>query len=270
MDNTLEQSRPINAAAQANRNDAASDAAKSVEQVNVSLDVVWHGAAGKYDARLSEISLEGCFIDSMGQETLGETISFNLRLPSGIWVKLEGEVTHREYPIGFEVRFTNLIEENRRLLLQVIAAHGGKQAQKILDAIDIPAPDAQAGKRRVLLADDDPVTLRILAAIAESLDYEVVTAVDGREAFKILQRDGDFSCAIFDMMMPHLDGMDLLHYIKNEARLAHIPIGMITGEQDPKIWDESVAAGARVFLPKPFSLPQVQMMLRVLVNKGGS
>lgn len=253
MDNALEQNRP-----------AASDPAPPVEQVNVSLDVVWHGTAGKYDARLSEISLEGCFIDSMGQETLGETISFNVRLPSGIWVKLEGEVISREYPIGFEVRFTHLIDENRRMLMQVIAAHGGKQAQESLEVTDLTA---RPGKHRVLVADDDPVTLRILAAIAEALNYEVVTAVDGREALKILQRDGDFSCAIFDMMMPHLDGMDLIHYLKNEARLAHIPIGMITGEQDPKIWDESVAAGASVFLPKPFSPPQVQMMLRVLVNK---
>jgi hypothetical protein len=44
------------------------------EQVNVSLDVVWQGGAGKYDARIGEISVNGCFIDSMGQEILGETI----------------------------------------------------------------------------------------------------------------------------------------------------------------------------------------------------
>jgi CheY-like chemotaxis protein len=61
--------------------------------------------------------------------------------------------------------------------------------------------------------------------------------------------------------------MDLIHYIKNDERLRNIPIGMITAEQDPKVWDDSVAAGASVFLPKPFSPPQVQMILRMLVNK---
>ena len=74
-----------------------------------------------------------------------------------------------------------------------------------------------------------------------------------------------FCAAIFDMMMPHLLGMDLIHYMKTDARLSHIPIGMVTAEQDPKIWNDSVAAGAKVFLPKPFSPPQIQMMLRMLI-----
>src|SRR4028119_393191 len=111
------------------------------EQVNVSLDVVWQGAVGKYDARMGEISLDGCFIDSKGQEIIGETINFKVRLPSGIWVTLDGVVTAQEYPIGFEVRFTNLTEENRKLILEVVAAHGGKQAQQILrEEPQIPVP----------------------------------------------------------------------------------------------------------------------------------
>ncbi len=109
---------------------------KQNEQVTVSLDVVWQGGAGKYDARMGEISMDGCFIDSMGQETLGETISFNVHLPSGIWVTLQGKVIYQEYPIGFEVRFTNLTGENRKLIAQVVAAHGGRQAQQILKELE--------------------------------------------------------------------------------------------------------------------------------------
>lgn len=55
--------------------------------------------------------------------------------------------------------------------------------------------------------------------------------------------------------------------MKTDARLGQIPIGMITAEQDPKIWDDSVSAGAKVFLSKPFTPPQIQMMLRMLVSK---
>jgi two-component system chemotaxis response regulator CheY len=242
------------------------DSMKPIEHVNVSLDVVWHGSAGKYDARMGEISLKGCFIDSMGQEVLGETISFKVRLPSGIWVTLLGEVVYQEYPIGFEVRFTNLTQENQKLITQVVAAHGGQQAQQILNgeheaAVSVTgAPDC----RRVLVADDEAMTLRMLNVIIEEQGFEVVVASDGREAFRILQNDGDFCAAVFDMMMPHLLGMDLIHFMKTDARLRQIPIGMITAEQDPKIWDESAAAGAKVFLPKPFSPPQIQMMLRML------
>ncbi len=242
---------------------------KQNEQVNVSLDVVWQGGAGKYDARMGEISMDGCFIDSMGQEILGETISFNVRLPSGIWVSLEGEVVYQEYPIGFEVRFTDLTPENRKLVTQVVAAHGGKEAQQILrEEIEVkPAIQNSPKSKRILVADDEAMTLRMLTVIIEEQGYEVVSAPDGREAFKILQHDADFCAAMFDMNMPHLFGMDLIHFMKTDDRLKDIPVGMITAEQDPKIWDDSVAAGAKVFLPKPFSPPQIQMMLRMLTSK---
>ena len=250
----------------------SSTTTQPTEQVNVSLDVVWQGTSGKFDARMSEISLNGCFIDSMGQEIMGEIITFKVHLTTGHWITLQGEVVYQEYPIGFEVKFTNLMPENRQLLTQVIAAHGGKQAQQVLNqqaAKNIPIPAAPEF-RRVLVADDDPMTLEIVKAIIEAQGYTVVSVKDGREAFRILQNDAQFSAAIFDMMMPHLDGLDLINYMKTDERLSGIPVGMITAEQDPKIWDDSVAAGASVFLPKPFSPPQIQMMLRMLVNKAGS
>ena len=116
------------------------------------------------------------------------------------------------------------------------------------------------------MADDEAMTLRMLTVIIEEQGYQVVSAPDGREAFRILQQDPDFAAAVFDMMMPHLLGMGLIHFMKSDARLNHIPVGMITAEQDPKIWNESVAAGAKIFLPKPFTPPQIKMMIQMLAN----
>lgn len=241
------------------------------EQVFVSLDVVWQGAAGKFDARIGEISMTGCFIESMGQEVMGETINFNVLLPTGIWVTLQGEVIYQEYPIGFEVRFTNLTAAKQRLLTQVVAAHGGKQAQQILEEEEkYNAARISGSLRRVLVADDDPATLEIVKTIIETEGYDVVCASDGREAVRILQQDANFSAAIFDMMMPHIDGLGLIRYVKMDDRLNYIPIGMITAEPDPKIWDDSAAAGASVFLPKPFRPSQIKMMLHLLTNKNES
>ncbi|MEO6392867.1 MAG: response regulator, partial [Pyrinomonadaceae bacterium] len=129
-----------------------------------------------------------------------------------------------------------------------------------------PAPDL-ANHRRVLVADDDAMTLRLVTAIIESDDYEVVAVSDGRQALQTLQVDQNFAAAIFDMMMPHMEGLDLILYMKADDRLRRIPIGMISAEQDPKVWNDSVAAGASVFLPKPFTPPQVRMMLRMLTSK---
>jgi len=157
----------------------------------------------------------------MGQETLGETISFNARLRSGIWASLEGEVAYQEYPIGFEVRFTDLTPENRKLVAQVVAAHGGKEAQQILrEEIEVkPAIQNSPRSKRILVADDEAMTLRMLTVIIEEQGYKVVSAPDGREAFKILQHDADFCAAMFDMNMPHLLGMDLIHFMKTDDRL---------------------------------------------------
>ncbi len=249
-----------------------SELKKQNTPVTVSLDVVWQGSSGKHDARMSEISMAGCFIDSKVQGwTLGETVDFKVHLPSGPWVSLRGELINQEYPIGFGLRFTDLAAADQRILAEVVAAHGGeppptqqipKQEDDARDLTQIPEH-----RSRVLVADDDALTLRMMTAIVETQGYEVVAVQDGRKAMEILQKDAEFSAAIFDMMMPHVQGLDLILYMKRDQRLRSIPVGMITAEQDPKIWENSVAAGASVFLPKPFSPPQVQMMLRMLVSE---
>lgn len=122
-------------------------------------------------------------------------------------------------------------------------------------------------KKRVLIADDDSTTVRLLEAIVANQGFHPVIAKDGREAYKILQEDNDFVASILDMIMPFIDGMDLIHFMKKDKRLENIPIGIITAEQGSKVWNESISAGANAFLPKPLNAPQVQMMLTTLVNR---
>jgi CheY-like chemotaxis protein len=236
------------------------------ENVFVSLDVVWHGSAGKFDARVGQISMEGCFIDSMGQEVLGESIHLNVRMPSGIWVALIGKVSYQEYPIGFEVKFSDLTAQDEILLMQVVAAKGGANAQRLLNEIDMRATDLKGLRPtpRILIADDDPMTVEMLRASIQVQGYEVVCAADGREAFHLLQDDTDFVAMIFDMTMPHLNGLGLAQYVRRDERMRNIPIGMVTAEQDPKVWNDSIAAGVNIFLPKPFTAPQIHMMLKML------
>jgi CheY-like chemotaxis protein len=117
------------------------------------------------------------------------------------------------------------------------------------------------------VADDDPAILRLLTAIIEKEGYAVVTARDGREAYKLLQTEGDFDACIFDVMMPHIQGPELVRYMKTEKRLMKIPVMMMTAEQNPKLSSDSFAAGAVVFLPKPFTTSQLQVMLRMLISK---
>lgn len=121
--------------------------------------------------------------------------------------------------------------------------------------------------RRMLVADDDPAILRLIATILEKENFTVVTARDGREAYKILQADPDFTAAILDVVMPHISGPELVRYMKEEERLRRIPVMMMTAEQDPKLSSDSFSAGAVVFLPKPFTTAQLQIMLQMLIGK---
>jgi len=125
-------------------------------------------------------------------------------------------------------------------------------------------------KGRVLVADDDPAILRLVTAILEKEGFTVVGARDGKEAYKALQDDGNFTAAVFDVVMPHIPGPELVRYMKTEKRFMKIPIMMMTAEQDPKLSRDSFAAGAVVFLPKPFTTVQLQTMLRMLVGKARS
>ena len=124
--------------------------------------------------------------------------------------------------------------------------------------------------RRILVADDDPAILRLVTAIVEKEGYEVVPAKDGREAYQHLQKDADFLAGIFDVMMPHIQGPELVRYMRTEKRLMRIPVMMMTAEQNPKLSSDSFAAGAVVFLPKPFTTAQLQIMLRMLISKAGA
>ncbi len=124
-------------------------------------------------------------------------------------------------------------------------------------------------KRRILVADDDPAILRLVSAILEKENYGVVTARDGREAYKILQSDPNFTAAILDVVMPHISGPELVRFMKTEKKLMRIPVMMMTAEQDPKLSSESFSAGAVVFLPKPFTTSQLQIMLQMLIGKSG-
>jgi CheY-like chemotaxis protein len=122
-------------------------------------------------------------------------------------------------------------------------------------------------KGRVLVADDDPAILRLVTAVLEKEGFAVVGARDGREAYKALQDNSNFTAAVFDVVMPNISGPELVRFMRTEKRYNKIPVMMMTAEQDPKLSSDSFAAGAVVFLPKPFTTTQLQTMLRMLVGK---
>ncbi len=123
-------------------------------------------------------------------------------------------------------------------------------------------------KLQILVADDDPAILRLVQAIVEKEGYKVFAARDGKEAYKFLQSGEPVSAAIFDVVMPYIQGTELVKYMQSEKRLMKIPVIMMTAEQNPRLSSESFSAGAVAFLPKPFTSSQLQVMLRMFAKVG--
>ena len=91
-------------------------------RVPVLLDVLWERAKGKHEARTSDISLGGCFIDTNGDVTVGETIGFSLRLPTGEWIELQGEVRWELPGSGFGIKFKDLSDESQKEIAAFVKA----------------------------------------------------------------------------------------------------------------------------------------------------
>jgi hypothetical protein len=81
------------------------------ERKTVNLVVKWDSLSGSYEAKLEDISLSGCFINTTGLANLDEVMNLEVQLPSGEWVPLKGTVTTYQPGIGFGVVFSSLTDE---------------------------------------------------------------------------------------------------------------------------------------------------------------
>ncbi|WP_410497753.1 response regulator [Chitinibacter sp. S2-10] len=115
---------------------------------------------------------------------------------------------------------------------------------------------------RVLIVDDEPFNLEILSEHLSDAGYETVTAMDGEEAWEVLQADRiGFDTILLDRMMPRMDGMQVLAKLKQHPEFQHIPVIMQTAVGAAENVQEGLAAGAYYYLIKPF---QREMLLAIV------
>jgi DNA-binding response OmpR family regulator len=107
---------------------------------------------------------------------------------------------------------------------------------------------AQPRPRLVLVVDDDEMIRRLVRAVLEADEFEVVEARDGETALRLASETHP-AIVVLDIMMPGLDGVEVCR------RLDHgrVKVVVLTARDDPRLEDECRAAGANAFLTKPFS-----------------
>lgn len=104
----------------------------------------------------------------------------------------------------------------------------------------------------VVMVDDDEFQRKIVSKILEEENYRLVFAAGGVEALSVLRKTRP-DLILMDIMMPDMDGLEVMRQMKTVPRLADIPIIMITGKSEKNIVTESLKAGATGFVVKPFA-----------------
>ena len=110
-------------------------------------------------------------------------------------------------------------------------------------------------RRHILIVDDEMINREILGNLLQE-NYEVHFAENGKQALDILiKREHIYSLILLDLLMPVMDGFELLDILKNDDKLRTIPVIVMTSEKDAEV--TSIKLGAADFITKPYDMPEV-------------
>jgi hypothetical protein len=90
------------------------------ERVVTNMPARWDGLSGAHEARIEDLSMGGCFINSSGRVEIGEIVVLEMKMPSGEWLQLRGEVTSYQLGIGFGLLFSFLTDDEEYALRMLI------------------------------------------------------------------------------------------------------------------------------------------------------
>ena len=121
----------------------------------------------------------------------------------------------------------------------------------------------------VLLVEDDSSVRRILALQLETRGFAVRTAADGAEGFRALQ-EALPDCVVLDLMMPVMDGFELLKRIRSLGRTANLPVLILTASEDEKHRLRTQQYLADAYISKPYELERVVTTINRLAKTGAT
>ncbi len=105
---------------------------------------------------------------------------------------------------------------------------------------------------KVLIVDDEKALVELIASVVEDLGHEPLCAYDGLEAFNLARKEQP-QIIFCDVMMPVMSGYELLEHVRQDATLTRTPVVMMSAARI----DNSRAASANGYMPKPFDLNKV-------------
>jgi phosphoserine phosphatase RsbU/P len=122
---------------------------------------------------------------------------------------------------------------------------------------------------KILIAEDEPLSRRVLSQNLRTWGYEVLVADDGNHAWEILMREPDVRVAVLDWMMPGRDGIELLRLVRKHLADQSIYLIMLTARASKDDVVEGLTAEADDYITKPFNQAELRARLQVGVRVTG-
>lgn len=167
------------------------------------------------------------------------------------------------YPISTQKASETLAERSKEHAERVVK---GVETQALLDYAAVEERAARKARGSFLVVDDNDANRDLLARRLEADGYAAASAQNGKQALEMLQA-GTFDLVLLDIMMPEVDGYEVLKGIKADARLQHIPVIMISALSELESVARCIEMGAEDYLPKPFNPTLLKARISACLEK---
>lgn len=120
--------------------------------------------------------------------------------------------------------------------------------------------------KSILIVEDSTTTRSLIRAVIEELgDFDIVEAPTGFDALKLLPTQ-DFDLVVTDINMPDINGLELINFVRSNQRYSNIPLIIVTTERSEEDKKRGMALGATAYVTKPFKSPELQDIVRKVLN----
>ncbi len=120
--------------------------------------------------------------------------------------------------------------------------------------------------KSILIVEDSTTTRSLIRAVIEELgDFNIVEAPTGFDALKLLPAQ-DFDLVVTDINMPDINGLELINFVRSNQRYSNIPLIIVTTERSEEDKKRGMALGATAYVTKPFKAPELQDVVRKVMN----
>lgn len=120
--------------------------------------------------------------------------------------------------------------------------------------------------KTILIVEDSSTTRALIRAVIDELgDFETAEAASGFEALKMLPQQ-EFDLIITDINMPDINGLELINFVRSNARYSHVPIIIVSTERSEEDKKRGMALGATAYVTKPFKSLELQEAIQKIIG----